>query len=411
MELKLNLKMLGVGQLTKVVDNLNKVNEKFDALRKNLKDNTKAMGQFADVGFVRFFDSLNNKMFDLVKTQQSLKASGGYFGLMGAKFAEFNQLLESFGAKSFVAKIKLIGSAIGSWLVPLALIAGALYVVSRVWKENIGGIQTKWIAFMGKLQNTWSRFDIELRKFLHDIGPLFDTVFGIGFAILEGIFEGFVATVQVFVGVFGPFLKAAASFFGMMNKDGQSSLAIWKAIGVAIGIVGTALAGFMIIAKIIAMVKMMSAAMMVFNAIVTANPIGAIIVAIVAIIALIVYLQKRFNIFGKAVEIVVTVFKWLWEAIKKIFSFAVENSPLFMGIKLISKAVKWLRGKDKEEEDVAASTRAGKTVAASTNVNNRNVNDNRSANVVIHTNQMDPRQARETGNAFINPVLDANKSL
>lgn len=411
MELKLDLKMLGVGQLTKVVENLNKVNAKFDDIKKGMVDNKKAFSALGDMKFIRFFDSLNNKMFDIVKTQQAMKAAGGPLGVVGAKFGEFNKGLEKLGAKSIPAKIKMVGSAFASWLAPMALIAGAMFLISRIWKENIGGIQTKWIMFMGKLKNSWAKFDIGLRKFLHEIGPMFDTIFSVGFAILEGLFEGFVTTVQIFVGIFGPFMRIVAKFFGMMNGDGKKTLEIWKAIGFVIGMVATGLAAFMIIKKIIMFMKMLQAAFIVFNAIVTANPIGAIIVAVVAIIAVIIYLQKRFNIFGKAVEVIVKVFKFLWNAIKKVFSFAIQTSPLFMGIKLVMKAIKWLKGrKDDKAEAETASQRAGNTVANGTQVNNAN-QDNRQANVTIHTQQMDPQQANDIGNQFVSPVVGANKSI
>lgn len=411
MELKLDFKMLGVGQLTKVVEKLTETQEKFDKIKKGMDTNKKAFSAFADFKFVRFFDALNAKMFDIVRTQKMLKASGGVMGLMSAKFAEFNGMLGSFGAKTLVAKIKLVASAFSAWLVPIALIAAGIYLISRIWKENIGGIQTKWIAFMGRLKNTWSKFDIGIRKFLHEIGPMFDAVFSIGFALLEGIFEGLVATVQVFIGIFGPFLRMAAQLFGMFKTDGQESLKIWKAIGMAIGIVATGLAAFAIIQKIIMMVKMLNAAFIIFNAIVTANPIGAIIVAIVAIIALVIYLQKRFNIFGKAVEIIKKVFLFLWNIIKKIFSFAVQTSPLFQGIKLVMKALKWFKKKKAEnDEEHKASERAANTVSQTSQTNN-NTTDNRSANVTIHTQQMDSRQANDIGNNFINPVLDVNKSI
>ena len=412
MELKLDLKMLGVGQLTKVVEKLNKTNEKFAELKKNMDANKKAFSALSDSKFIRFFDTLNNKMFDIVKSQQAMKAAGGQVGLVGAKFAEFNGMLESFGAKSLLSKVKLVGSAFASWLAPLALIAGAMYLISRVWKENIGGIQTKWIKFMGKLKNTWSKFDIQLRKFLHEIGPAFSVIFDAGFALLEGIFEGLVTTVQILIGIFGPFLRMLAKFFSMFKGDGEKSLQVWKAIGNVVGMVASGLAAFMIIKKIIMFVKMLQAAFVVFNAIVTANPIGAIIVAIVAIIALVVYLQKRFNIFGKAAAWLAKTFKKIWAVLKKVFSIAVKTSPLYWGIMGIVKAIKWIKKfrSDKGTEQEAASSRAGNTVAQSSSVNNSNV-DNRQANVTIHTQSMDPRQAQAVSNSFVSPVVGTNKSI
>ena len=291
---------------------------------------------------------------------------------------------------------------------PLIAIAAATYVLSRVWKENIGGIQTKWIEFMGRLKNTWARFDITVRKFLRQIGPLFNIVFSAIFEMLEGLFNGFIVTTKVFIGIFGPFLKLISNFISILNKDGQKSLGIWKAIGSVIGITIAALTGFFIIGKIITMVSMLYKGFLLVNAAIYANPIGAVVLGVVALIAAIVILQKKFDIFGKAVKLIVKAFKWIWDLVKKIFSFAIENSPLFKGINLVSKFAKKFSKTEKTNADI--TTQAATTVANANNVSNSN-QDNRSASVVIHTQNMDTTKANNIGNAFINPVLDINKSL
>jgi|Laugrespbdmm15sn_2_1035079.scaffolds.fasta_scaffold01868_8 hypothetical protein len=69
-----------------------------------------------------------------------------------------------------------------------------------------------------------------------------------------------------------------------------------------------------------------------FNAIMLANPIFLIGAAIVAVIAILVALQVKFDIFGKAVDLISTGFSKLWGAIKTVFNWAKDNWPLLLAI-------------------------------------------------------------------------------
>ena len=81
-----------------------------------------------------------------------------------------------------------------------------------------------------------------------------------------------------------------------------------------------------------AITKAFAAIQAVFNAIMLANPIFLIGAAIVAVIAVLVALQVKFNIFGKAVDLISTGFDKLWGAIKTVFNWAKDNWPLLLAI-------------------------------------------------------------------------------
>lgn len=408
MEFKLNFKALGMGQMTKVRKNLDKTNASFDKMTKKLEKNKKALKGIAGSETLSFFDNFNRKAIEVVSSSHRLNAVGGPLGLIKFKLTELNDVLKTLGGGTLLTNLKVVGLAFKAWLAPLAAVFAGIWAITRVWKENIGGIQTKWIAFMGKLRNSWSKFEVSFRKFLHSIEPVFDVIFTAGFALLNGIFEGFVSTLKVLVGIVTPFFKVISSIFGIFKTDGKASAVIWKSIGQVAGVVLGVFTGFIILQKIIMMVKALQAAFIAFNIIVAANPISLIVLGIAAVVALFVVLQKKFNIFGKAMAGIKAVFTWLINAVKKLFTFSITNSPLFKGIKLVMKAIQFLKRDDKttDTENMAAD-RAAKAVSSASNVSNSI--DNRKANVTIYTSGLDTRQAKQIGEQFVDPVMAANK--
>ena len=78
--------------------------------------------------------------------------------------------------------------------------------------------------------------------------------------------------------------------------------------------------------------KAFAAIQAVFNAIMLANPMFLIGAAIVAVIAVLVALQVKFDIFGKAVDLISTGFDKLWGAIKTVFNWAKDNWPLLLAV-------------------------------------------------------------------------------
>jgi len=81
-----------------------------------------------------------------------------------------------------------------------------------------------------------------------------------------------------------------------------------------------------------AITKASAAIQLAFNAVMAANPIFLIVIAIVAIIAILVVLQKKFDIFGKAIAFVGDAFGLLWDGIKVVFNWVKDNWPLLLAI-------------------------------------------------------------------------------
>jgi hypothetical protein len=81
-----------------------------------------------------------------------------------------------------------------------------------------------------------------------------------------------------------------------------------------------------------AVTKAFTAVQKVFNLVMGMNPIFLIAIAIAAIVAVLIILQQKFDIFGIAVEAIGTAFEKVWDAIKFVFDWAVDHWPLLLAV-------------------------------------------------------------------------------
>ena len=116
-------------------------------------------------------------------------------------------------------------------------------------------------------------------------------------------------------------------------------------IGGVIGVVAGAVVALNVAMKVyVAVQKAVSIAVGIFNAVMNLNPIMLVVIAVVALIAIFILLQKRFDIVGKAMDIMRNIFTTAkdkvltaWEGVKTFF----KKIPGFltdMG-KLVIKAI------------------------------------------------------------------------
>ena len=118
-------------------------------------------------------------------------------------------------------------------------------------------------------------------------------------------------------------------FSGWASKNKGIIIAVGGAIGgLAAVIIGVNTA--MKVWK--ATTKAFAAIQAAFNAVMAMNPLFLIAIAIVAIVAILVVLQKKFDIFGVAIEAIGTAFSAVWDAIKFVFDWAVDHWPLLLAV-------------------------------------------------------------------------------
>jgi hypothetical protein len=79
-----------------------------------------------------------------------------------------------------------------------------------------------------------------------------------------------------------------------------------------------------------AVTKAFSAVQAAFNAVMAMNPIFLIVVAIAAIIAILVVLQKEFGLFDGVIKFVGDSFAKVWDAIKAVFDWVTDNWKLLL---------------------------------------------------------------------------------
>jgi hypothetical protein len=78
--------------------------------------------------------------------------------------------------------------------------------------------------------------------------------------------------------------------------------------------------------------KAYTAVQKVFNLVMGMNPIFLIAIAIAAIVAILIVLQQKFDIFGVAVKAIGTAFGAVWDAIKSVFNWAIDNWPILLAV-------------------------------------------------------------------------------
>jgi phage-related protein len=113
----------------------------------------------------------------------------------------------------------------------------------------------------------------------------------------------------------------------------QKNKGLVVTLGAVIGGIAVAIVAVNAALKIwTAVTKAAKAVQFAFNAVMAANPMFLIVIAIVAVVAILVVLQQKFNIFGVAIKAIGTAFGAVWEAIKTVFSWVVNNWPLLLAI-------------------------------------------------------------------------------
>jgi hypothetical protein len=113
----------------------------------------------------------------------------------------------------------------------------------------------------------------------------------------------------------------------------QKNKGIIVAVGAVIGGLAVAIIAVNTAMKVwTAVTKAFAAVQKVFNLVMGMNPIFLIAIAIAAIVAVLIILQQKFDIFGIAVEAIGTAFEKVWDAIKFVFDWAVDNWPLLLAI-------------------------------------------------------------------------------
>lgn len=141
---------------------------------------------------------------------------------------------------AFKSGAKLKGILMTS-LLPLALLAGAVYTLRKVWDNNIGGIQTKFQEFMGQVKQLWYEFEANFIEVLRTLEPIFTFFFSQlsvvinGLAkLLGGIFKGIGAIIKPFIDAFNE-IREAFSFLSNDTSKAANEFNIFAVVASTLG--------------------------------------------------------------------------------------------------------------------------------------------------------------------------------
>jgi hypothetical protein len=130
-----------------------------------------------------------------------------------------------------------------------------------------------------------------------------------------------------------PVIDKLAPKLAQFSAWAQNNKTLLVAVTGVIAGLATAIIGVNVAMKVwTAATKAFTAVQKVFNLIMGMNPIFLIAIAIAAIVAILIVLQQKFDIFGIAVEAIGKAFEKVWDAIKFVFDWAVDHWPLLLAI-------------------------------------------------------------------------------
>jgi hypothetical protein len=130
-----------------------------------------------------------------------------------------------------------------------------------------------------------------------------------------------------------PVIDKLAPKLAQFSAWAQKNKTLLAAVAGVIAGLATAIIGVNVAMKVwTATTKAFTAVQKVFNLIMGMNPIFLIAIAIAAIVAILIVLQQKFDIFGIAVEAIGKAFEKVWDAIKFVFDWAVDHWPLLLAV-------------------------------------------------------------------------------
>ena len=346
-----------------------------------------------------------NKVEGLVSSFQKVEQAGGFTKVLGDKMSNFGEktkmlggfMKKAFGGglkgmiasigTSFSALLPIIGTLMASiWPITAAIaaIVVAVFVLKRMWKNNIGGMQTQFMKFIGMAKDMWNKFIVGFDKLLRKVSPLVkivigalmlpliwslkyvSTLFKVLFMVLEPIFD-----------VFGEIGKIIGEMFGDGSKKGMDFMKVMDAILMPVLVLGKILSW---VVRIVLLPMLL-----------TFKLIGW-------------YVGKVKEGFGKLTDGIKAVVGWFmkFEFVKKIMK-GVQDSisktkdflmamiePFKWIIDGAKKVAEWLGFGGDETEATTKKTKElkkaqGEPVSVSQISNNKNTTVNNNNNVAVHS--------------------------
>ena len=327
--------------------------------------------------------SQNRRLLDLKNSMISVQRSGGFFNVMSDYVVGFSNNLKSVqmgmtaafggGMKGMLASFHIglvalkpallaLMSSLAPLLPVILAIGGGVFILSRLWKNNVGGMQTMWYKLMGSIKDEWNKFIVGFDKGLRALTPLFKVIMAVGFIpiigavkLLGSIFKGLMSVLMPVFDAFSEIGKAMLEpFKEFTGVQGSKAINTFGILGKAIEILGK---GLGVIVKI-------SLTPLVFSFKILGKVLGAIVDGI--------------KLMGDKLSFLKTVFEGLIAPFKFLLQGA-EKIAKYLGM-----------GKEETEEQVKATKELkiirAQPVSSSQVINNQRTQTvNNNSNVVVNS--------------------------
>lgn len=178
-------------------ENLDRVNK----TRKFLK----SVGSFSILGQQgQKIDSFNRRILTIGESLEKIGTKKS--GIFRSSIDDIGLSLKRVGGGSSGKGFGIVTGNLAKAGIQFAAIQAVIYTISRIWKSNLGGIQTTVIKIVGMASNFFNRFDVAFRKMLMTLNPIFKRVFQPMERIAKVLFDSFTPLIDVLMNSLQPAL-------------------------------------------------------------------------------------------------------------------------------------------------------------------------------------------------------------
>ncbi len=258
-------------------DEIEYINKNLDSVNKTITETENPFESMLKsvTPFGGLLISQKKKFEELSTVMKKVEKSGGFINMLSdysknftSKLKEVTKNLTTAFGTGMQGMIKGLGMTITkvtipaisgmitalSPILPIILAIGAsIFVLQRLWKNNVGGMQTQFHRFIGAIKDTWHKFIVMFDKLLRQLGPLFKIIFTTVFVpltasvkLLGGLFKMIFAILSPIFNVVSEIGKALLEPFEIFTgKSGKNALNVFDAIANSLAWIGKAI-GFIL---------------------------------------------------------------------------------------------------------------------------------------------------------------------
>jgi len=166
-------------------------------------------------GFTDYISSFSHSVEGVTKGIQTI-FGGGMQGMVSQMGVGIKALTAGFSGL-FATLLPLLPFILG--------IIAVVFVLQRMWINNVGGMQTKWFQFTASIRDTWYKFVAQFDSAIRTMGPLISAVLTPVFLILSHVVKSVGLALRIVMEIAKPGIEMIAEF-------GKALTEPFKAVGI-----------------------------------------------------------------------------------------------------------------------------------------------------------------------------------